>query len=198
MGMTKQAYLTKIRRYILKREAVRLKGNRCIKCGWTGNIAGFSFHHPDPTKKEFGLSNAITTNWEKYWKEAEKCELICHNCHMILHSSNADEKFLQDVENYGGRDLISSNVPWKNQNHIPTVYHNTCKQCNVTYDTNIKTQIFCSVKCKNENNRKCIRPTKDELQKLVLELPFIHIAKRYGVSDNAIRKWCKSYNINYK
>ena len=198
--MTEQAYLTKIRRYILKRESVRLKGNRCFKCGWSGNIAGFAFHHPDPAKKEFGLSDSITTNWEKYWKEAEKCELICHTCHMILHSKNNDEKFLQDVENYDGRDLISSNIPWKNQTHIPILYELECKYCKCKFQkrSNYKRQIYCSNKCKASANRKCVRPSLEDLRNIIGTIPMTHIAKKYGVSSNAIKKWCKSYNIKYK
>lgn len=53
---------------------------------------------------------------------------------------------------------------------------------------------ICS-KCAGQNLRKVIRPTKDELEKMVNEIPVIEIGKLYGVSDNAIRKWCKDFNI---
>jgi len=39
------------------------------------------------------------------------------------------------------------------------------------------------------------RPSQEELQKLIHEHPMTHIGKMFGVSDNAIRKWCKSYEI---
>jgi len=29
-------------------------------------------------------------------------------------------------------------------------------------------------------------------------MPFTQIANKYGVSDNAIRKWCKAYNLPTK
>lgn len=44
-------------------------------------------------------------------------------------------------------------------------------------------------------NRKVERPSKEELFKLTNTLPMIRIGKMFGVSDNAIRKWCKSYQI---
>lgn len=172
-----------------------LKGNKCKQCGWTGNIAAFAFHHPDPSKKEFGISSAITTNWEKYWKEAEKCDLLCSNCHMILHSDNSKEQFLKDVENYKGRALVASDIPWKNQTHVPKIYHHVCPRCQQTYETSTKQRRFCSLKCRDENSRKCQRPSKEELQKMVSDLPMVQIGKKYGVSDNAIRKWCRSYEI---
>jgi hypothetical protein len=51
--------------------------------------------------------------------------------------------------------------------------------------------------CPTENisNRKVIRPSKEELQKLVWEIPTSKLAIHFGVSDKAIGKWCKSYGI---
>lgn len=46
------------------------------------------------------------------------------------------------------------------------------------------------------NSRKVERPSKEELQKLIWEIPTIHIAKKFGVSDKAIEKWCKAYEID--
>ena len=35
---------------------------------------------------------------------------------------------------------------------------------------------------------------KEEIRKY----SFSQLSKKYNVSDNAIRKWCKSYNLPYK
>lgn len=40
-----------------------------------------------------------------------------------------------------------------------------------------------------------IKPSKEELENLLWELPFTKIGKKYNISDNAVRKWCKSYGI---
>ena len=40
-----------------------------------------------------------------------------------------------------------------------------------------------------------IRPTRDELKKLIRDIPFQQIGKKYGVSDNAVRKWCEKENL---
>lgn len=39
---------------------------------------------------------------------------------------------------------------------------------------------------------------RDSLKQLIRSTPFTTIAKQYGVSDNAIRKWCKKYNLPTK
>ncbi len=43
--------------------------------------------------------------------------------------------------------------------------------------------------------RKVIWPTSEELQKLVWEIPTIHISKKFGVSDKTVEKWCKLFKI---
>jgi hypothetical protein len=42
---------------------------------------------------------------------------------------------------------------------------------------------------------KVDRPDKDELLKLIMTKPFTEIGRMYGVTDNAIRKWCKSMGL---
>lgn len=48
----------------------------------------------------------------------------------------------------------------------------------------------------NLKKRKVIRPSKEELSKLLWEKPTTQIAKEFGVSDKAIEKWSKSYGIS--
>lgn len=47
----------------------------------------------------------------------------------------------------------------------------------------------------NIANRKVERPSKEELTRMVWESSLLAVSKRYGVRDNTIRKWCKSYGI---
>ena len=39
---------------------------------------------------------------------------------------------------------------------------------------------------------------RDELKKLIRSKSFCAIGKQFNVSDNAIRKWCKNYNLPTK
>lgn len=45
-------------------------------------------------------------------------------------------------------------------------------------------------KCATLLLRKVERPNREELKHLIRTLPFTQIGKMYGVSDNAVRKWC--------
>ena len=49
--------------------------------------------------------------------------------------------------------------------------------------------------CASKAQRKVDRPEQEELLKLIQTKSFCEIGRIYGVSDNAIRKWCKSYGI---
>lgn len=196
IGMTKNYYTIKIRRYRMKQEAVTLKGGKCSVCGWSGNIAAFQFHHRDPSKKEFGISTSPKVSWEKYWAEIEKCDLVCANCHSILHAKNDDPQFLKDVGNYAGRKLVVSEIPWKNQTHVATQHSHVCSHCDTPFTSPRKIQKYCCPNCQQKANRRCSWPTKLELQRLVVELPMTKIGEKFGVSDNAVRKWCKKYRIS--
>lgn len=54
------------------------------------------------------------------------------------------------------------------------------------------------VKCEHLKQRKAVRPSRDELKYLIRHNTFVALGKQYGVSDNTIKKWCKSENLPSK
>ena len=50
----------------------------------------------------------------------------------------------------------------------------------------------------HEKRRKVIRPLKEELAAMVTSMPMTKIAIKYNVSHHSVRKWCKSYGLDYK
>jgi hypothetical protein len=81
---------------------------------------------------------------------------------------------------------------------IDMIYGNQkfiCKQCGKEFLGNITDKrICCSCECSKLYKRKVIRPSKEELEKLIMEKSMVQIGKMFGVSDNAVRKWIKGYN----
>lgn len=75
----------------------------------------------------------------------------------------------------------------------PTVH--VCTQCKS--NTVSKENGIC-VECATFNARKVERPSREELKGLLRLKSFVEIGKDYGVSDNAVRRWCKSYNLPTK
>ena len=51
--------------------------------------------------------------------------------------------------------------------------------------------------CSMKKLRKVERPSKEKLEIEIKENSFLSLGKKYGVSDNAIRKWCKYYSIDF-
>ena len=51
------------------------------------------------------------------------------------------------------------------------------------------------VECYRLSSRKTEWPSKEELKELIRTKSFVQIGKDFGVSDNAVRRWCKSYNL---
>ena len=48
------------------------------------------------------------------------------------------------------------------------------------------------------SQRKVERPNREELSRLLQKSNFSAIGRTYGVSDNAVRKWCKYYGLPYR
>ncbi len=71
----------------LKKRLVEHFGGKCSICGYDKCIAALEFHHKDTSAKEFAVSaNNTTKSYAKLLVEAEKCVLICANCHRELHA----------------------------------------------------------------------------------------------------------------
>jgi len=65
---------------------VEAKGGACQRCGVSYPHVVYDLHHRDPSQKEFSPSNAIfKRSFESLLAEAEKCDLLCANCHRLEH-----------------------------------------------------------------------------------------------------------------
>jgi hypothetical protein len=76
--------LDKQRKDAMKR-LIDYKGGRCEVCGYNKCIAALDFHHIDPNAKLFGIAQSLTRDWISLILEADKCLLLCSNCHRELH-----------------------------------------------------------------------------------------------------------------
>jgi hypothetical protein len=66
-------------------------GMKCSRCGFNEPIPDcYAFHHRDPSKKDPNWAKMKTNNssWEVVKAELDKCDVLCHNCHSIVHYLN--------------------------------------------------------------------------------------------------------------
>jgi LysM repeat protein len=121
---------------------------------------------------------------------------------LILKKFNVDKstisKILHDAswKEYSNNYELIPNII--NDLHKTKTYNRKCKICGTNFDTTNEEQEYCSQDCSHISQRRSERPSKEELFELIKTTPFLQIGKMYGVSDNAIRKWCKAYNLPYK
>jgi len=81
-----------LRGRLRKLRLLKLKGMKCSSCGYQKNHAALEFHHPSPESKTFQLDLRSLSNrkWEVVFNEAEKCILLCSNCHAELHNPDCE------------------------------------------------------------------------------------------------------------
>jgi len=84
-----QNYLAQQNRARLRREIlINLLGGKCFHCGYSLHPAALAFHHVCGEKR-FNIDARKCSNakFDTLVAEAEKCILLCHNCHAIEHCS---------------------------------------------------------------------------------------------------------------
>lgn len=75
-----------------KAVAIAMKGGRCCQCGYEydgTNAPAFDFHHRDGRVTR-SMGRALQTmGLQRLLAEIENCDLLCSNCHRIVHWGTA-------------------------------------------------------------------------------------------------------------
>lgn len=71
-----------------------------------------------------------------------------------------------------------------------------CGCGNTMYYTSKKCKL-CEITFRKENSTSKVKPPKEELYEYMTSVlgNFSDASRKYGVSDNAVRKWCRKYGI---
>lgn len=197
-----------------KKKLVEYKGGKCEICGYDKCISALEFHHLNPEEKEFEISNSKIYNFDKMKKEADKCILVCSNCHREIHHRIEEEKLREEEERK--KQLIQEfykNINRDTSHRVKESYKFLYKEKVVELISkglskqDIIKILKISYKTLNkffeENNitynkkNVSLKPSKEELKILIKEKSMVKIGKMYGVSDNSVRKWCKKYDLPY-
>jgi len=71
----------------------------------------------------------------------------------------------------------------------------TCLECGKDISSKVTTAKYCSYDCAEKSKRKADRPDVAELRALVWSTPVDVLAKQFGVSGVAIKKWCRAAGV---
>ena len=167
-----------------------------MMCGYNKPVpSAYDFHHRDPSQKELSISGK-TISLEILIKEVDKCDLLCRNCHAELHDSVYAEKRKNAI------------VRYKN-NLLKRLQIKQCIFCGKDFQCKKRTQRFCSSYCfsqsrkvhiivdENKERKISRNPPKEELEKLIPLYSWRELGRKYGVSDNAVKKWARQYGIKF-
>lgn len=68
-----------------KGKLVTYLGGKCQLCGYNKCIGALEFHHRNPLEKDFTIGGN-SRSFERLKEEADKCLLVCANCHSEIHN----------------------------------------------------------------------------------------------------------------
>ncbi|TXG76188.1 HNH endonuclease [Candidatus Dojkabacteria bacterium] len=160
------------------------KEKLCEICGldsWLGNPIKLELHH---------------VNGDSNDNRIENLQILCPNCHSY-------------TSNYRGANKLNRTPPtevWLNRpfyckNDSPNnikgekkpVTIKQCRRCNKDYRGS--NAGYCSLECYRDDNSINVPKVPELLERFKTLKSFIGVGKFYGVSDNAVRKWCAKYGI---
>lgn len=192
---------------------IKIRGRKCECCQnteWLNQPINLQVHHIDGDKTNNELNNL---------------QLLCLNCHSYTNNFGSknkkqkeyitDDELQTALENNSSirQALLSLNLSDAGGNYARARYlvndrkieigknlnidikskENYCKKCGIAI---LPSSTYC-IKCLGLVNRTVERPSKEELKQQIRTIPFTRIGAKYGVSDNAIRSWCKAENLPY-
>lgn len=80
-----------------KIKLVEYKGGCCQNCGYKKSNSALEFHHINPIEKDFTIAGK-SYSYERLKKEADKCIMICSNCHIEIH---------EEIKNIGYSEIVN-------------------------------------------------------------------------------------------
>ena len=170
-------------RYKVKNYAVQAFGGSCGICSYNKCLASLTFHHLNPSEKEFSISSMKINHWGKIAKELGKCVCLCRNCHGEVESG---------ITTIPG-DIRRFDEKYKFYK-VRGKQYDTCPLCGQKKDIRRK---YCSQSCAAVAQRKIDWEIIDLKGMIDRGMPIIVIARNIGVSNSAVTKRLKYLNIPY-
>ena len=160
-----------------KQWLVKYSGGKCQSCGYDKYHGNFAWHHLRDKKAAMARLINRCSSWNDIIEEADKCVMVCHNCHGEIH---AGIRACPEVNVDNRKAAMAAIGP---QRPIPTSHKFTyCHECGRP----TKGNKFCSWKCQCQYANKIKWP--DDLAGLVANETIEVVADKMGISPVLVNK----------
>ena len=156
-------------------------------------------------------STAEQSTLRKWYKKGNYTEYKCSICGQKPIWNGKELTLILDHINGKNKDDRLENLRWvcpncnqqldttgsKNPNRK---YHSKkyyCVDCGKEITKKSERCVECSAKARTLSEEQMLI-SRIELKEKIRTTPFTQIGKEFGVSDNAVRKWCEKYNLPKK
>ena len=164
----------------------------------------------------FCNNSTVSQRTLRNWYIKINSDTICKICGQLNEWNNKPLVMILDHINGDNHDNRIQNLRWicpncASQLSLYTGRNTKRRKDYIPINRRKNNKKICPICNINEINkvssmcRECYRkklssqiPPKEELEKYIYTESFTKIGKRYGVSDNAVRKWCKKYKLQYR
>jgi predicted nucleic acid-binding Zn ribbon protein len=165
----------KLKKRLLESGLKELKCECCNNTEWLGEPINLELHHINGNHSDNRLENL---------------QLLCPNCHSYTDTYRGKNRNKYENKKDNVILLNDSKKELIKKEEKPKRYCVVCGK-----QLNRKQAKYCSDECCIKSITK--RPNKDEFVKILNENDYnlTKVGYIYNVSPNAIKKWCKKYNI---
>lgn len=166
-------------------------------------------------RSHFKLHNAVPfTSGKKHWSEylVDNINLKSDKLRAVMLESGIQYKCAEcGIEPTWRNKPLILQIEHKNGDHLdcrPDNVEFQCPNCHSQTPTHSKRKTSDAIRCKcgkrtrfgrcsecYNRNRASRIPSLEILRELVWQMPSTKIAEKFGVSDKAVTKWCRKYEI---
>jgi 5-methylcytosine-specific restriction endonuclease McrA len=202
----KSPQTSKIKQKLIKEGLKSHMCETCLNTMWNGQPIVLEVHHKDGNRRNNKLDNlqllcpnchAMTDNWRGRGKKTSNEQNIIPDEDLInalQESKNIRQALLKVGLSAKGRNYDRAKTLCE-KHHIAFQDKNYCKDCGAEISSFSERCKYCENKFRKIEAINDYPIQREELKQLLRTTSFLQIGKHFGVSDNAIRKWCRNLNL---